>query len=1269
MTDSRTIRDSQLGREIVAAGMIDDSQVDSVLERVRQRMGTTTREAPDQRFVILRQLGAGGCGRVYLAYDTELDRRVALKQLLGRDEVDQAQLVREAQMLAQVRHPNIVSVHDITEVVHAGGQARPCIVMEFVEGMTLREWLKAEPRRQKDVVRVLCEAGRGLAAAHAAGIIHRDFKPDNVIIDADDRARVLDFGLSQGTQADKAEERGQTDSELEFQEVRITGTPSYMAPERFIDTQIDARSDIFSFAVTVWEALAGERPFVGKTIFEIRRKILIGLGKDSTRGFPRRIARILRRGLETDPEFRYPSMPAMLRELERDPWQQVRRAARVVGGILVCAAIAILIVYATRPARIEVRTSGPRGPLRASQVQVDDLALTLRDDAAVGEVAPGLHRLRVEAAGMQPVEQIVELERGRTREHSVMLKPQQGTLTIEAAPTGASVWLDGVEFGSRLRDHPLDIGTHSMRIQLLGHYDHQQTLHVEADQAIDTFVSLTPALVWSRRQTGVRHPPTWVGDWTGDGRLEVAHQVFSTVTVSDPWTDRDLWSVHLDEHLHIQTLWVDHNGDGRSELLAFEPGDTSYSVTMWASDGSGGPPRKLWRQAVDHANNAKVEPMLVTLGDHPDTVVVADFPPGQTVALNLDDGSTRWQVAGSRIHRQATLARADGTTWVVQHEGRSLRALDAASGALTWASALSVHTLAALDIDGDSNDELLAQTRDGSMALLLSGHDGTVLWSQPAVSWNLLAFEAGQTPLVALRRTADNQTDVVDVVDASGSILWSHEVPAYSETFGTQPSMVMVVHAGGVEFLARDTGELIDEIATAGTPGSRPLRVDWDGDGEFEWVLGCHDRRLVALRPVAGVVGAVTLDSPVDRLVAGDGDRDGFAELLVDSRGPAVVTGQQRLWWRRAADGLRATPVVRDFDGDGELEVAMFGDFDHLNTLNLFSATNGQLEHRASSIMRDALRPPVPVKGPAGELDLLATSSRSLARFSGRDARLLAQVTIPSSYTSPLVADVDGDGRDEVVTVPWSGDKPLTVHRLADLSVKWTVPVRNDGTWAQPYLYQHENQPVFVLALHNGDVTAISSTGERWRTALDTRHFYTPVAFDFEQDGVPELLTEAAGDRGAVDLVALRRDSGEVVRRFPGLGSPLGRVVVVEHASGDRFLVVATTDRGVVAVEPGGDIRWRFSPVTAGTSPRGTAPLQATDLDGDGEVEILAPLRDGVLYVLSSTTGELRFRVATGDPNIEAAPVVADLDADGAPEILLAGHDRDLVVIRPPRGH
>ncbi|MGH1343620.1 MAG: protein kinase domain-containing protein [Nannocystales bacterium] len=269
------------------------------------------------RYVMLDLLGTGAMGVVFAAYDPELDRRVALKLLRERtgDEQRNARMVREARATARLAHPNVVVVHDVGEF-----EGNVFMAMELVVGGTLGEWLGAVERSREAILDVFLEAGKGLVAAHAAGLVHRDFKPANVLMGEDERARVTDFGLA------RAGESAETITNQEFVtlsgsgDVAITrtgalvGTPAYMSPEQFEGRVADAQSDQFSYCVALAEALTGERPFAGRSLLELQTSVCAGkLRPSALESLPRPLQAALTRGLCVDPRARFPDMAALLR--------------------------------------------------------------------------------------------------------------------------------------------------------------------------------------------------------------------------------------------------------------------------------------------------------------------------------------------------------------------------------------------------------------------------------------------------------------------------------------------------------------------------------------------------------------------------------------------------------------------------------------------------------------------------------------------------------------------------------------------------------------------------------------------------------------------------------------------------------------------------------------------------------------------------------------------------------------------------------------------
>jgi tetratricopeptide (TPR) repeat protein/predicted Ser/Thr protein kinase len=304
------------------------------------------------RYVILGLLGRGGMGVVYKAFDPELDRPIALKLVglagLGRgaDEARQ-RLTREARTLARLSHANVVAVHDVGTF-----EGDVFLAMEFVPGRTLRAWLREREPGPREVLAVYREAGAGLAAAHRVGIVHRDFKPDNVMVGDDGRVRVLDFGLARsaiergaGSAAEVATEEGEpepvaaADLEPLTRAGALVGTPGYMAPEQDRGAEVDARSDQFSFCAALFEGLYGRLPFEGTSYRELAEHRLAGdiVSPPTLRGVGPRVRRAILHGLRRDPAARHRDMDALLVDLARRPWAT---RARIGALLLVLAAAA-----------------------------------------------------------------------------------------------------------------------------------------------------------------------------------------------------------------------------------------------------------------------------------------------------------------------------------------------------------------------------------------------------------------------------------------------------------------------------------------------------------------------------------------------------------------------------------------------------------------------------------------------------------------------------------------------------------------------------------------------------------------------------------------------------------------------------------------------------------------------------------------------------------------------------------------------------------------
>jgi tetratricopeptide (TPR) repeat protein len=347
------------------------------------------------RYVLLGVIGKGGMGIVYAAYDPELDRKVALKLLRVKDRAGvagdnlsdkRARLQREAKAIARLSHPNVIVVYDVGTY-----EDQLFIAMELVDGVTVTKWRDQSVRNWREVLDVFIEAGEALAAAHEAGLVHRDFKPDNVMVTRDGKVRVMDFGLARrvkrpaedgtpqalpgddstviagdgsnsprrtNSSSDNFVDLPTTDGQLTH-DGTVVGTPAYMPPEQYLG-KTDARADQFSFCVALYESVYGQHPFEAKTAFGLAGNIAAGRVRDAPVGsrVPLWLRRILLRGIRPNPDERYPSMKELLEALGRDPAVRRRRWLLASTAVVLVAA-AIVAARQSASSRRALCEGGP----------------------------------------------------------------------------------------------------------------------------------------------------------------------------------------------------------------------------------------------------------------------------------------------------------------------------------------------------------------------------------------------------------------------------------------------------------------------------------------------------------------------------------------------------------------------------------------------------------------------------------------------------------------------------------------------------------------------------------------------------------------------------------------------------------------------------------------------------------------------------------------------------------------------------------------------
>ena len=500
------------------------------------------------RYRLLERLGAGAMGVVWLAEDPELKRKVAVKVLKRPDAALTERLVAEARSMARVNHPNVVAVYDV-----GAADGATYIAMELVQGQSLRAWQAAASHTLHEIVAHYIAAGRGLAAAHARGIVHRDFKPDNVLVGEDGRVRVTDFGLAAAKASESSTMHAISEVNLTT-EGSVLGTPAYMAPEQFTGGNVDSRTDQFNFSVALYEALYGERPFDGATFSELADSVCEGRVRQPPPGakVSRGLRAILLRGLAVEPGDRYPSMDHLLVELGRDrarPWRRTAIASSAVAAALVLGLVSDWVVRAR--VADEVRQSFA---LTGTQIERVGLAQAKRAEAATSSVRelPVMlqvtsHRDQADFGLSDPAQDTADL-------HSLhdMLLSQDWTLVRD------------------LDEHPSDIAVIDYK---------QRVLYSSAARPAD----------WGRELHGL--PPRIAG------ALDHGDTVLSTVRYDEPaFREAGLFDARAAHGVAVMFARVlEHAGERRGMFLEFIDGadvldgiklDSKTRLALVAADGT-----------------------------------------------------------------------------------------------------------------------------------------------------------------------------------------------------------------------------------------------------------------------------------------------------------------------------------------------------------------------------------------------------------------------------------------------------------------------------------------------------------------------------------------------------------------------------------------------------------------------------------------------------------------------------------------------------------
>lgn len=1232
------------------------------------------------RYRLDARLGAGGMGVVFEAYDAELDRRVALKFLHGLGEGptrptdgERERLRLEAIAMARLQHPSIAAVYDVGEAA-----GRSFVAMELLVGGTLRRWQESGELGWEAIVGQYVAAGRGLVAAHEGGLVHRDFKPDNVLLDAGGRPKIVDFGIARAVRP-SSDPTSSTEL-LELRTVGPSGTPAYMSPEQYAGGAVDPRSDQFSFAVALFEALYGRRPYPGKTVQQLVASIAEGTIVPPTPGIPDRIYRALSRALATDPDARYSSVAELLDELERQPWALARSLAPWLGAAALVAGIGYAGWALTRPAQVTVAVTAEGQPLPPTRVLVGDEALTVEGTVAHGEVPPGAWVVRVEANGFEPATTAIQAQRAGTHHLTLDLEPQTGLLDLEVEPAGAAIRIDGEDYGSRLRNLPLRVGSHTIDVAHDGHHGLSTTWTIDADVHRRERVTLPRSVRWDQMLDGVAPSANWLDS----ARPMVVTRSTNTIALFDPWAGSARWSLVASDSdpAHVELCSGDLDGDDEDDVVLLRDRDGRVELVRLASDrGDDGRPTITWR--VDLGPRSPSIPARMAAPRCPDIdgdgradLVVSLPDTGELVRLD-SEGQTVWRVPTRAPAWEVAVSDA-----LLVRTSKTVNAHEPDSGAIRWSSALTddaepsptlarvrssareglASVLGSASLDTIDGLDVLAQraVANGRIEVVaLAGASGEVLWRRTVDAPTPLGFDALRRDLDGDGREAillgagrwPYDTSPGLVVDSTGEILWRDDVGAIGRGFVDWPPQSTSVYAlrdDVVELRDARTGELRATLRRDGArPTARPVVADFAGEGRHDLVVAWSDGAITSHDSAAKARAIAHAPRPIrDFGAPRDIDADGHIDLLAEATGPTLLTAPDQCWSRPGSRAIRATPVVKDLDGDGSLDVLVFGELGAGHGLYRLDASTGRILEKNTTSGFILMNAPtlVPDDDGAGfDLVFAAHGVKSLARVDGETLRPETAVDIPETYAPVTVLD-DGS----VIVAAWSDERfGLARMRLDDPSPDWTTPPSSGVRYA-PLVVGSQ----VIAAFEDGTTSAIDlQTGsERWTRNLGSPNLGGMAIL--HHDGSPLVLTIGrVGDRW--DVVGQDPVSGDEALRLLDVAGP---TTVPRVFEGDVF--VQDSQNRVVRVGPDGTVRWRGEPGPfAPALGLGGGPLAVFDLDHDGGAEAWAAFPDGRVAAYDVATGTRLWRSFESAHAIEATPVPVDVDGDGHDELLVASRD------------
>ena len=1045
------------------------------------------------RYLIREKLGEGAFGVVYLAEHEELKTPCAVKALLGDRGLSAEELKRfrrEAAAVARMgKHPNIATVYDLGTDDKLGVTY---FAMELIKGNSLKETLRDRHYTPREVAALVEKVARGVHHAHQSGVLHRDLKPDNVMIrEADQEPLVVDFGLARevGTEAGKS--------------TAGAGTPSYMAPEQASrqDELIDARTDVYGLGGILYEALVGLPPHPGQDLGQVMYHILRGEVLPPRRvrpDVPRDLETICLKALDADRRKRYATAADLAEDLARfqrgepviaRPIGRVEHLVRRVRrhpllSTLIAASVLFALGVAWKflgPARVVYATD-------PADARVEAVGATMWGRGLVWPARS--FKLRVTREGCLPREVEVPATPGATiRLATVKLDSAFGTVRLETAPDGAEVLLDGMSLGTATgkAEFQVAVGNHRLRVRAERYEEEERLITVESGKAAEVgrvalarehgTLELTgvpremSVVVWDiaadKEVTRLSPPATLTLDtgeyelrgqlkdhFNRDARIEVRRG--QTVRKDVALTRQTLWAHETGGVIWSSPALGDVNGDGVLDCVVGSNDKNLYALS--GRDGA-----ILW--AYETGEEVNSSPALGDVNGDGVLDCVVGSDDNKVYALSSKDGAVLWSYeTGGWVRSSPALGDMNGDgvlDCVVGSDDYNVYALSGKDGAVLWSyeTGNAVESSPALgDVDGDGVLDCVVGSWNKKV-YALSGRDGAVLWFYETGGWvtssPALGDVNGDGVLDCVVGSLD--TKVYALSGKDGAVLWAYETGGEvvsSPTLGdVNGNGVLDCVVGSwdkkVYALSGRDGAVLWSYETGNAVESSPALGDVNGNGWLDCVVGSGDKKVYALSGRDGAVlwsyetGGRVRSSPA----LGDLNGDSVLDCVVgsDDRKVYALSGMDGavLWAYETGNVVWSSPALGDVNGDGVLDCVVGSNDKNLYALSgrdgaiLWAYETGE-EVNSSPALGD-------VNGD-GVLDcVVGSDDNKVYALSGKDGAVLwAYETGGRVWSSPALGDVNGDGCLDCVV--GSNDNKVYALSGRDGAVLWAYETRGTVT-------------------------------------------------------------------------------------------------------------------------------------------------------------------------------------------------------------------------------